>query len=66
MNTGPSKNGNVKLIMLICTRAFCPFLSFADCHAASTIIPLLPYATFTPANVLADNNLNHRLKTASK
>ena len=41
-NTGPSKNGRLKLIQYICTRALHSFLSF------STIIPLLPNATSTP------------------
>ena len=32
----------------ICTRALHSFRSFAHCRAASTVIPLLPKATFTP------------------
>ena len=32
----------------ICTRALHSFLSFAHCRAASTVIPLLPKAIFTP------------------
>ena len=33
----------------ICTRALHAFQSFAHCRAASTVIPLLPNATFTPS-----------------
>ena len=33
----------------ICTRALHSFRSFAHCRAASTVIPLLPKATFTPS-----------------
>ena len=40
------KNDRVKLIY---TRA--PHSSFAHCSAASTVIPLLPKATFTPSIV---------------
>ena len=47
---GQAKNGLVKLIQLhICTRALRSFLSLAHCRAASTVIPLLPKATFTPS-----------------
>ena len=46
-NTGPSKNGSVKLIQYICTRALHSFRSFAHWRAASTTIPLLSKATFT-------------------
>ena len=34
---------------LYCTRALHSFWSFAHCRAASTVIPLLPKATFTPS-----------------
>ena len=33
----------------ICTRALQSFRSFVHCRAASTVIPLLPKATFTPS-----------------
>ena len=33
----------------ICTRALHSFRSYAHCRAASTVIPLLPKATFTPS-----------------
>ena len=33
----------------ICTRAVHSFRSFAHCRASSTVIPLLPKATFTPS-----------------
>ena len=33
----------------ICTRALHAFRSFAPCRASSTVIPLLPKATFTPS-----------------
>ena len=33
----------------ICTSALHSFRSFANCRAASTVIPLLPKATFTPS-----------------
>ena len=33
----------------ICTRALQAIQSFAHCRAASTVIPLLPNATFTPS-----------------
>ena len=54
-NTGGQSErtqGQVKLAALnsfsyICTRALNSFRSFALCHAASTVIPLLPKATFT-------------------
>ena len=52
---GPSERtqGQAKMaarnsISYTCTRALHSFLAFAHCRAASTIIPLLPKATFTP------------------
>ena len=35
-------------VTYICTRDLHSFLSFVHCRAASTVIPLLPKATFTP------------------
>ena len=44
------KNGGIKnSIIYICTRDLHSFLTFAHCRAASTIIPLLPKAIFTPS-----------------
>ena len=40
-----------------CTRALHTFRSFAHCRAASTIIPLLPNATFTPPSSLTSVSL---------
>ena len=47
MNTGPSKNGNVKLIQLRMYQGSPLFPVFRAVSAASTVIPLLPKATFT-------------------
>ena len=47
--TRPSKNGHVKLIQLHMYQALHYFQSSTHCLAASTIIPLLPKADFTPS-----------------
>ena len=45
-----SKYGRMKLNQSHINRALHSFLSFAHCCAVSTVIPLLPKATFTPSS----------------
>ena len=46
----PSKGGHARnSFSYKCTRALHSFRSFAHCLEASTVIPLLPKATFTPS-----------------
>ena len=44
-----AKMAALNSLSYICTRALHAFRSFAHCRAASTVIPLLPNATFTPS-----------------
>ena len=48
-NTGPSKNGGVKLIQLHMYQGSPLFSIFHALSRASTVIPLLPMANFTPS-----------------
>ena len=45
----PAKMAALNSFSDICTRALHAVRSFAHCRAASTVIPLLPNATFTPS-----------------
>ena len=44
-----AKMAALNSLSYICTIALNAFRSFAHCRAASTVIPLLPNATFTPS-----------------
>ena len=46
---GQAKMAVWNSLSYICSRALHSFLSFAHCRAASTVIALLPKATFTPS-----------------
>ena len=46
---GQAKMAALNSFSYICTRALHAFRSLAHCRAASTVIPLLPKATFTPS-----------------
>ena len=48
-NTGPSKMAAWNSFSYTWTRALHSFRTFTNCRANSTVIPLLPKATFTPS-----------------